>query len=110
MAAEQREFLTVGEAAETHTTIKGSLFISRCTRALTAQAALAFVQSVRAQHPDATHNCWAYRIDTNEYRFNDDGEPGGTAGQPIFQAIVGMNLEQIVVVVTRYYGGVKLGA
>ncbi len=57
----------------------------------------------------ATHNCWAYRIG-QDYRFNDDGEPGGTAGRPILQAIEGQGVDRVVVVVTRWYGGIKLGA
>lgn len=57
---------------------------------------------------EATHNCWAYKID-NEYRFNDDGEPGGTAGRPILQAIEGRQCDQVAVLVVRWFGGVKLG-
>ncbi|WP_050849109.1 IMPACT family protein [Bordetella pertussis] len=59
--------------------------------------------------PAATHNCWAYRIG-NEYRFNDDGEPGGTAGRPILQAIDGQGLDRVAVLVVRWFGGIKLGA
>lgn len=59
--------------------------------------------------PEATHNCWAYRIG-QEYRFNDDGEPGGTAGRPILQAIEGQDMDRVAVLVVRWYGGVKLGA
>ncbi|MDR6599542.1 putative YigZ family protein [Achromobacter deleyi] len=64
-----------------------------------------------AEHSDveATHNCWAYRIG-QEYRFNDDGEPGGTAGRPILQAIEGQDMDRVAVLVVRWYGGIKLGA
>ncbi|MFY0479630.1 IMPACT family protein [Achromobacter marplatensis] len=64
-----------------------------------------------AEHSDveATHNCWAYRIG-QEYRFNDDGEPGGTAGRPILQAIEGQGMDRVAVLVVRWYGGIKLGA
>ncbi len=58
--------------------------------------------------PDATHNCWAYRIGS-EYRFNDDGEPGGTAGRPILQAIEGQRCDRVAVLVLRWFGGIKLG-
>ncbi|HEY9280864.1 MAG TPA: YigZ family protein [Eoetvoesiella sp.] len=58
--------------------------------------------------PAATHNCWAYRIG-NEYRFNDDGEPGGTAGRPILQAIEGQQCDRVAILVVRWFGGVKLG-
>ncbi len=70
-----------------------------------------FVQSLRAEFPDATHHCFAWRLDSSDrgFRYSDDGEPSGTAGRPILQEIQGRNLEQIVVVVTRYYGGTKLG-
>lgn len=57
---------------------------------------------------DATHNCWAYRIGS-EYRFNDDGEPGGTAGRPILQAIEGQQCDRVAVLVVRWFGGIKLG-
>jgi uncharacterized YigZ family protein len=73
----------------------------------TPEQALAFVRQV--SDAAATHNCWAYRIG-QDYRFNDDGEPGGTAGRPILQAIDGQDIDRAVVVVTRWYGGVKLGA
>jgi uncharacterized YigZ family protein len=58
--------------------------------------------------PAANHNCWAWRIGQN-YRFNDDGEPSGTAGKPILQAIDGQSLDRVAVVVTRWFGGVLLG-
>ncbi len=57
---------------------------------------------------DASHNCWAYRIG-KEYRYSDDGEPGGTAGRPILQAIEGQQCDRVVVLVVRWFGGVKLG-
>jgi uncharacterized YigZ family protein len=57
---------------------------------------------------DATHNCWAYKIG-QAYRFNDDGEPGGTAGRPILQAIEGQDCDQVAVLVVRWFGGIKLG-
>src|SRR5690606_40120786 len=71
------------------------------------EAALAFVAEVA--DPGATHNCWAYRIG-GLYRSSDDGEPAGTAGRPILAAIDGQGLDEVVVVVTRWYGGIKLGA
>lgn len=106
----EREFHTVAREAVSEMEVKGSRFISRCARTEGAKEAMLFIQSVKATHPDATHNCWAYRITPNDYRLSDDGEPGGTAGQPILQAIISSGLEQVTVVVTRYYGGIKLGA
>jgi uncharacterized YigZ family protein len=87
--------------------IKKSRFLALAAPAETSALALAFVQEVA--DPAATHNGWAYRIG-QEYRFNDDGEPGGTAGRPILQAIEGQGMDCAVVVVTRWYGGIKLGA
>lgn len=62
----------------------------------------------QVKDPSATHNCWAYRLGQN-YRFADDGEPASTAGKPILAAIDGQGFDQVMVVVTRYYGGTKLG-
>ncbi|MGB0132917.1 IMPACT family protein [Dokdonella sp.] len=71
--------------------------------------AKALAAIAESSDPLATHNCWAYRIG-QAYRFSDDGEPGGTAGRPILQAIEGQGFDQVAVVVTRWYGGIKLGA
>lgn len=110
MTSENRDYYTIAQNAESRTDIKGSEFISRCFQVQDTKTAMEIIKKIRQQHADATHNCWAYRINANEYRFNDDGEPGGTAGQPILQAIIGMELEQVCIIVTRYYGGTKLGA
>ncbi|MGA0585656.1 IMPACT family protein [Dyella sp. KRB-257] len=87
--------------------IRKSRFLAQAAPVDTPEQALAFVQQV--SDPAATHNCWAYRTGP-AYRFNDDGEPGGTAGRPILQAIEGQGIDRAVVVVTRWYGGIKLGA
>lgn len=87
--------------------IRKSRFRAQAAPVETPQRALAYVQAV--SDGAATHNCWAYRIG-QDYRFNDDGEPGGTAGRPILQAIEGQGMDRVVVVVTRWYGGIKLGA
>ncbi len=87
--------------------IKKSRFLAQAAPVQSPDEALAFVRKV--SDPAATHNCWAYRIG-QDYRFNDDGEPGGTAGRPILQAIEGQGIDLAVVVVTRWYGGIKLGA
>jgi uncharacterized YigZ family protein len=87
--------------------IKKSRFIAVCAPAESPEEAMAFLESVR--EVKATHNCWAYRIG-DQYRFSDDGEPGGTAGRPILAAIEGQGLDHVMVVVIRYYGGIKLGA
>jgi uncharacterized YigZ family protein len=87
--------------------IRKSRFLAIAASAATPGTALEFVGSVA--QADATHNCWAYRIG-QQYRFNDDGEPAGTAGKPILQAIDGQGFDEVVVVVTRWFGGIKLGA
>lgn len=87
--------------------VKHSRFIAQAAPASSPQAALAFLAQV--SDADATHNCWAYRIGA-EYRSSDDGEPAGTAGRPILAAIEGQGCDQVMVVVTRWYGGIKLGA
>lgn len=87
--------------------IRKSRFLAQAAPVETPEQALAYVQAI--SDAGATHNCWAYRIG-QAYRFNDDGEPGGTAGRPILQAIEGQGIDRVVVVVTRWYGGIKLGA
>jgi uncharacterized YigZ family protein len=91
--------------------VKGSRFLATAIPVAGADAAAAFVARVRAELRDATHNCWAWRLDADgrTYRFSDDGEPGGSAGRPILQQIEGRELAFTAVVVTRYFGGTKLG-
>jgi uncharacterized YigZ family protein len=87
--------------------IKKSRFQAQAAPVAAPDDALAWLARVR--DTTATHNCWAYRIG-QAYRFADDGEPAGTAGKPILAAIDGQQLDRVVVVVTRWYGGIKLGA
>ncbi|MCE7031632.1 IMPACT family protein [Lysobacter sp. GX 14042] len=87
--------------------VKHSRFLALAAPAGTSEEAMAFIAA--AGTPEATHNCWAWRIG-GLYRSSDDGEPAGTAGRPILAAIDGQGLDQAVVVVTRWYGGIKLGA
>ena len=87
--------------------IRRSRFVAHACRVDSPPATLAFYDSVADL--SASHNCWAWKID-QAYRFNDDGEPASTAGKPILSAIEGKGLEHAMVVVTRYFGGIKLGA
>ncbi|MDX3895702.1 YigZ family protein [Pusillimonas sp.] len=87
--------------------IKKSRFLAMAGPAASADEALAFIATHSVA--SATHNCWAYRV-ADAYRFNDDGEPGGTAGRPILQAIDGQQCDQAVVLVIRWFGGIKLGS
>lgn len=89
--------------------IKGSRFIGDAAPAGDDDAALSFVAAIREREPSATHHCWAFRLADGRERSSDDGEPGGTAGAPILRRIGGADLSDVVVVVTRYYGGTKLG-
>lgn len=92
--------------------IERSRFIATCSHVESEEEARAFLARVRTEFPDATHHCYAFVADTlgNLMRFSDDGEPQGTAGMPILDALRGKKLYQTAVVVTRYFGGVKLGA
>jgi uncharacterized YigZ family protein len=87
--------------------VKHSRFLAQAAPVETPEAALAFLAA--ASDTTATHNCWAWRLGAN-YRSSDDGEPAGTAGRPILAAIDGQGCDQVVVVVTRWFGGIKLGA
>lgn len=98
--------LTLGADGRYEETIRRSRFVTNAARVRTQAESLAFYESVA--DPQATHNCWAWRIDLT-YRFNDDGEPSGSAGRPILAAIEGRELDQAMIVVTRYFGGTKLG-
>ena len=93
--------------------IKKSRFISVITYCENEQAVLHALKSLQIQHPHANHIAFAYRLKTQAgiiYRFHDAGEPSGTAGKPIFQHLEGKNIINALVVVIRYFGGVKLGA
>ena len=87
--------------------VKRSRFIAKAAPVDSPEGALRYLEAVR--EPDATHNVWAYKIG-QQYRFSDDGEPSGTAGRPVLSAIEGQGLDGVMVVVARYFGGVKLGA
>ena len=106
------EYRTIKSAGEHEIEIKKSRFICRIQRAYTKEEADAFVEEVRKEHYKATHNCVAYQIgERNEIqRALDDGEPSGTAGVPMLEVLKNMDLKNVACVVTRYFGGTKLGA
>ena len=99
--------ITLAAPATDELEVKRSRFVAAAQRVDTPDAATAFVAAAR--DPEASHKCWAYRVG-DAYRFADDGEPGGTAGRPILAAIDAQRLDHVAVVVTRFFGGVKLGA
>ncbi len=92
--------------------IQKSRFIGYVRRVETEEEAQAFIQKIKKKHHDATHNCSAYMIGEHDQiqKANDDGEPSGTAGVPMLEVLKRMQLKDTVVVVTRYFGGIKLGA
>lgn len=98
---------TLAAAATLEQEIKRSRFLCQAAPVDSAEAALTYLRAV--SDPGATHNCWAFRIG-DLYRSSDDGEPAGTAGRPILAAIDGQSLDGVIAVVTRWYGGIKLGA
>jgi uncharacterized YigZ family protein len=105
------EFVTVARSGHAEMRVLASRFLADAIRADTRQEVDAFLQAVRKRLHDATHHCFAYRLgpDGQESRASDGGEPGGTAGKPILSAIDREGLTNVLVVVTRYFGGTKLG-
>ncbi|WP_318479159.1 YigZ family protein [Photobacterium leiognathi] len=93
--------------------IKKSRFITYLAHTPTIEAAKQFVQLIKERHHDARHNCWAFvagrPTDSMKWGFSDDGEPSGTAGKPILAQLTGSGVGEITAVVTRYYGGIRLG-
>ncbi len=104
------EYLVPTGFGEAEFVEKKSRFIGRVWLVETEEEALEKIQAMKKQHYDATHNCWAYIIKGGAMRFSDDGEPGGTAGMPMVQVLQREGLYNVVCVVTRYFGGVLLGA
>lgn len=104
-------YYTISNSPTYELKIKGSRFIGNAKSISSKEEALEFLESIRTKYYDATHNCFAYRIGNQGmiYRSGDDGEPSGTAGKPILFAIQKAGLSDIIVTVTRYFGGVKLG-
>ncbi|ENU1225949.1 IMPACT family protein [Providencia rettgeri] len=93
--------------------IKKSQFITYLAHTDGIEAAKDYIQSIKAQYPDARHHCWAFVAgrpdDSQKLGFSDDGEPTGTAGKPIMAQLLGSNLGEVTCVVVRYFGGIKLG-
>jgi len=98
---------TLAAPAQHTIEVRHSRFLARAAPIASPADAAAFLREVAV--PDATHNCWAWRLG-GDYRSSDDGEPAGTAGRPILAAIDGQGYDRVAVVVTRWFGGIKLGA
>jgi uncharacterized YigZ family protein len=106
-------YLIIGKPSIAETKVKGSRFIARTSVATSVQDAISQLDKIRKQEHAATHNCFAYVVgvpgDESVFKYSDDGEPNGTAGRPIYDIISGSGLTNVLVVVTRYFGGIKLG-
>ncbi|NLG62975.1 MAG: hypothetical protein GX539_12100, partial [Candidatus Cloacimonetes bacterium] len=93
--------------------VQRSRFIATLAHAPDVESARAFIEEVRAEFPDATHNCWAFVAgppgSTSHVGFSDAGEPHGTAGRPMLDVLLHSGIGEVAAVVTRYFGGVKLG-
>ena len=112
MSMDGDAYYTLGKDVSREIKIKGSRFIGSARPVDSRQDAEAFVGRLSKKYHDATHNCYAYRVgmgDASVFRYSDAGEPSGTAGRPILEAIDGRELTNTALVVTRYFGGVKLG-
>jgi len=105
-----KEYVTIAAKAEDDFFERKSQFIGHIAPVSTEEEALAFLAEVRAKHRDARHNCFAYVLNNGVKRASDDGEPQGTAGVPILDVIEREGITDVVVVVTRYFGGILLGA
>ncbi|MER5553955.1 YigZ family protein [Streptomyces sp. NPDC002793] len=108
----QEQYRTVARPGVHETEVSRSRFLCALAPAATEQEAQEFIARVRKEHPAANHNCFAYVIgaDASVQKAGDDGEPGGTAGVPMLQMLMRREVRYAVAVVTRYFGGVKLGA
>ncbi|MFI1450079.1 YigZ family protein [Streptomyces virginiae] len=106
------QYVTVAREGMHESEINRSRFLCSLAPAATEQEAQDFVARIRKEHPTASHNCFAYVVgaDASVQKASDDGEPGGTAGVPMLQMLMRRDIRYAVAVVTRYYGGVKLGA
>lgn len=105
-------YFTLKSSGSDEIVISKSRFIAHCARVETEEAAQSFIEQIKKEHRSATHNCSAYMIGEHDQiqKANDDGEPSGTAGVPILEVLKKQHLKDTVVVVTRYFGGIKLGA
>ena len=105
-------YLSLSGECQTSKIIEKSKFIATSRHVCGEEEAKAFISEIRSRYPDATHNCYAYVADSlgNFPRFSDDGEPQGTAGMPMLEVLKAQKLFEAAIVVTRYFGGIKLGA
>lgn len=105
-----KEYVTIAQRVEDDFFERKSQFIGYIAPVSSEEEALAFLAEIRAKHRDARHNCFAYILQNGVKRASDDGEPQGTAGVPIMEVVEREGLTDVIVVVTRYFGGILLGA
>lgn len=107
-----RPYRTIGHASEAEFTEKRSRFIGRCFPVQSEAEAQEILVAIRKKHYDATHNCYAYIVgeDGLTARYSDDGEPQGTAGQPMLEVLKAKGITNVLCIATRYFGGILLGA
>ena len=111
MAELAEKYVTVKQEAHVEFEEKRSLFIGHAIHVTSEEEAMEFVKKMKKQYSDATHNVWAYLMKGGIIaRYSDDGEPQGTAGMPVLEAIRKSGVEDVCIVVTRYFGGILLGA
>lgn len=109
MSELQGYFNTIAQSGTSHLRERGSRFFGYAFRVENTEQIKSTLLTLRTQYPDATHHCFAWIIDEQHYRASDDGEPSYSAGQPILRAIRSAGVEQVLVVVVRYFGGKQLG-
>ncbi|MBR1891413.1 MAG: YigZ family protein [Clostridia bacterium] len=105
------EYYGIASSTQTEIIIERSRFITLISPCLDERSAREILLDCKKRHYQATHNCYAYIVEDGlSAKFSDDGEPGGTAGAPIMEALKRSNVKNAIVIVTRYFGGIKLGA
>lgn len=105
-------YFTIGQPATVETKVKGSRFIGEVLLVESVEAAQEALQGIRKREYNATHHCYAYIVGRGQkeaFKYSDDGEPSGTAGKPIYDVLLGSGVTNMLCVVTRYFGGTKLG-
>ena len=106
---EIKEIKTIKKSVEVKFKERSSVFIGECYYVSSDNEVLPILEKIKKKYFDATHHCFAYKLSNGNFKFSDDGEPNGTAGKRILNAIEHFNLENCIVIITRYFGGTKLG-